>query len=134
MFITETTLRVRYVETDQMGYAHHSNYIVYYEYGRVEAMRNLGMSYREMEESGVMMPVIDSASKYIKPAFYDDEITIKITVPELPTVRMRFEYRLFVNNQLIHEGHTTLVFVNKSTGRPMRAPQQMLDLLQPYYA
>ncbi len=133
MFIAESEVRVRYVETDQMGYSHHSNYIIYYEFGRVEALRSLGMSYKELEESGVMMPVIDSGSKYIKPAFYDDLINIKVIVPSLPTAKMRFEYQLFVNNILINEGYTTLAFVNKKTGRPMRAPDSMLNLLTPFY-
>ena len=133
MFSAETELRVRYVETDQMGYSHHSNYIIYYEVGRVEALRSLGMSYKELEDSGVMMPVIDSGSKYLKPALYDDLIKIRINVPTLPTARMRFEYQLFVKDTLINEGYTTLAFVNKETGRPMRAPESMLTLLNPFY-
>lgn len=133
MFIAESEVRVRYVETDQMGFSHHSNYIIYYEYGRVEALRSLGMSYKELEESGVMMPVIDSGSTYLKPAFYDDLIKIKVIIPNLPSVRMRFDYKLFVGEALIHEGHTTLAFVNKETGRPMRAPESMLNLLTPFY-
>ncbi len=133
MFFAETSLRVRYVETDQMGYSHHSNYIIYYEFGRVEALRSLGMSYKELEDSGIMMPVIDSSSNYLKPALYDDEIKIQITVPELPKVRMRFEYKLYVKEELINEGHTTLVFVNMDSGRPMRAPESMLNLLKPFY-
>ena len=133
MFSAETELRVRYVETDQMGYSHHSNYIIYYEFGRVEALRSLGMSYKELEDSGVMMPVIESGSRYLKPALYDDLIKIKINVPTLPTARMKFEYQLFVDDKLINEGHTTLAFVNMETGRPMRAPESMLTLLTPFY-
>jgi acyl-CoA thioester hydrolase len=133
MFSAETELRVRYAETDQMGYAHHGNYIVYYEFGRVEALRSLGMSYKEVEGSGIMMPVIDSGSKYIKPALYDDLIRIKINVAVLPTVRMKFEYNLFVDDVLINEGHTTLAFVNMETGKPTRAPESMLNLLRPFY-
>ncbi len=133
MFFAETSLRVRYVETDQMGYSHHSNYIIYYEFGRVEALRSLGMSYKELEDSGVMMPVIDSGSKYLKPALYDDEIKIQITVPELPMVRMKFEYKLFVKEVLINEGYTTLAFVNIESGRPIRAPESMMKLLRPFY-
>ncbi len=133
MFSAESELRVRYIETDQMGYAHHGHYITYYEFGRVEALRSLGMSYKDMEDSGIMMPVIDSGSKYIKPALYDDLIRIQVVVPTLPTARMRFEYNLFIKNTLIHQGHTTLVFVNKKTGRPTRAPESMLNLLKPFY-
>jgi len=133
MFTAESELRVRYVETDQMGYSHHSNYIIYYEYGRVEALRSLGMSYKQLEDSGVMMPVIDSGSRYLKPALYDDLIRVKVIVPSLPTAKMRFEYQLFVKDVLIHEGHTTLAFVNMETGRPMRAPEYMMKLLTPFY-
>lgn len=133
MFSAETSLRVRYAETDQMGYAHHGNYIIYYEFGRVEALRSLGMSYKSVEDSGIMMPVINSGSKYIKPALYDDLIRIQINVPELPTVRMKFEYKLFVDDILINEGFTTLAFVNMESGRPTRAPESMLNLLKPFY-
>ncbi|MCF6353001.1 MAG: acyl-CoA thioesterase [Cyclobacteriaceae bacterium] len=133
MFKAESELRVRYVETDQMGYSHHSNYIIYYEYARVEALRSLGMSYKQLEDSGVMMPVIDSGSKYLKPALYDDLIKIEVTVPSLPSVRMRFEYKLYINDVLINEGYTTLAFVNMETGRPMPAPASMMNLLKYFY-
>jgi len=133
MFTTETEVRVRYAETDQMGYAYHGNYIIYYELGRVEALRGLGMSYKQLEDSGIMMPVLESGSKYIKPAMYDDLIKIQVNIPSLPTARMRFEYKLFVDNSLINEGFTTLAFVNTDSRRPVRAPESMISLLKPFY-
>ncbi|MCB0506044.1 MAG: acyl-CoA thioesterase [Cyclobacteriaceae bacterium] len=133
MYSTETEVRVRYSETDQMGYVYYGNYAAYYEVGRVEALRSLGMSYRSLEESGIMMPVLESHSKYIKPARYDDLIRLQIIIPTLPTSRITFEYKLFLEETLVHEGSTTLAFVNMETGRPMRAPEAMIHLLKPFY-
>jgi len=82
MFRSETKIRVRYGETDQMGFAYYGNYAQYYEVGRVEALRGIGMSYRELEEDGVMLPVYTFSIKYLKPALYDDEITIKPLSPK----------------------------------------------------
>ena len=133
MYSTETEVRVRYSETDQMGYVYYGNYAAYYEVGRVEALRSLGMSYRSLEESGIMMPVLESNSKFLKPARYDDVIRMRIIIPSLPTSRITFEYQLFLGEGLIHEGSTTLAFVNMETGRPTRAPQAMIDLLKRFY-
>lgn len=133
MFSAETEVRVRYSETDQMGYVYYGNYAAYYEVGRVEALRSLGMSYRSLEESGIMMPVLESHSKYVKPAKYDDLIRLIITIPTLPTSRITFEYKLYLGEDIIHEGNTTLAFVNMESGRPMRAPEAMIDLLKPFY-
>lgn len=133
MYSKETEVRVRYSETDQMGYVYYGNYAAYYEVGRVEALRSLGMSYRSLEDSGIMMPVLESHSRYIKPAKYDDLIRMQIIIPTLPTSRITFEYKLFLEETLIHEGSTTLAFVNMETGRPMRAPEAMTDLLKPFY-
>lgn len=133
MYSTETEVRVRYSETDQMGYVYYGNYAAYYEVGRVEALRSLGMSYRSLEESGIMMPVLESHSKYVKPTRYDDLIRLQIIIPTLPTSRITFEYKLFLEETLVHEGSTTLAFVNMETGRPMRAPEAMIHLLKPFY-
>jgi acyl-CoA thioester hydrolase len=90
MLITESKLRVRYAETDQMGYSYYGNYAKYYEVGRADAMRTLGMTYREMEERGVVMPIATMVSKYIRPARYDDLLTIRTIVKEVPAARMHF--------------------------------------------
>jgi acyl-CoA thioester hydrolase len=97
MIKTETTLRVRYGETDQMGFVYYGVYAQYYEVGRVEAMRSLGFSYREMEESGVLMPVINLTVNYKKPAKYDDEVRIVTTVNEIPGVRITFITSVLIN-------------------------------------
>lgn len=95
MIKIETMLRVRYAETDQMGFVYYGNYAQYYEVGRVEAMRSLGFSYKEMEENGILMPVINLNINYKKPALYDDEIRIVTTVSKLPSVRITFDYECF---------------------------------------
>jgi acyl-CoA thioester hydrolase len=90
MFLNETNLRVRYAETDRMGYVYYGNYAGYYEVGRVEALRSLGMSYREMEDSGIMLPVLTYSIKYFKPSYYDDLLTIQTIIPEIPGTRIKF--------------------------------------------
>lgn len=117
-----------------MQYVYYGNYPTYYEVGRVEALRKLGMSYKSLEDSGVMMPVLESNSKYLKPALYDSEITIKVTIPVMPTARITFLYELFnEQKELIHTGETTLAFVNMTTNRPTRMPMKMHDLLRPFF-
>src|ERR1043166_1920841 len=128
MLIAETKIRVRYGETDQMGYAYYGNYAQYYEVGRVEAMRGIGMSYREIEEQGILLPVYTFSIKYLKPALYDDELTIKTTIPEIPKARIRFEYKCYnAAGDLLNEGETTLVFIDKATKRPCGAPSYFLE-------
>ena len=114
MIKTETTLRVRYGETDQMGFVYYGVYAQYYEVGRVEAMRTLGFSYKAMEESGVLMPVINLTINYKKPAKYDDEVRIVTSVKQMPGVRITFDYECFnQENELLNTGTVTLVFIDK---------------------
>lgn len=128
MIKTETTLRVRYGETDQMGFVYYGVYAQYYEVGRVEAMRSLGFSYREMEESGVLMPVINLTINYKKPALYDDEVRIVTTVKEMPGVRITFHYECFnQKNELLNTGSVTLVFIDKTKNKPMQPPAWFMD-------
>ena len=133
MFVTETKIRVRYGETDQMGYMYYGNYAEFYEVARVEMLRTLGLTYREMEEHGVMMPVLELHCKYIKPALYDEEILIKVTVEKMPGVRIQFKYELFNEKaELINIGETLLVFVHIDTRRPCMAPEYFLDKLKAF--
>ncbi len=131
MHITETQLRVRYAETDQMGYAYYGNYAKYYEVARADAMRTLGMTYRQMEEKGVFMPIVTMQSKFIRPAYYDDLLTIKTIVTELPSSRMHFFYEVY-NDQgtLLNKGETVLAFVRKDTGKPCYAPDWFLKKIK----
>lgn len=129
-YVNLTQLRVRYSETDQMGYVYYGNYAQFFEVGRVEAMRGLGMSYRDLEEQGIMLPVLDYKTKYIKPAKYDDLLTIKTIIRELPEVRIRFEYEVYnEKEELLNKGETTLVFIDMKTNRPRRAPEPMIEAL-----
>ncbi len=134
MFVTTTKVRVRYGETDQMGYVYYGNYAEFYEVGRVDMLRTLGLTYKGMEDFGVMMPVLELHCKYIKPALYDEEITIKVTMEKMPGVRIHFKYELFnEKDELINTGETLLVFVNMLTRRPCLAPQYFLDKMLPFF-
>ena len=134
MYVTETQLRVRYGETDRMGYAYYGVYASYFEVARVESLRNMGMSYKEMEEGGIMLPVLDYSIQYKKPAFYDDLLTIKTTIPELPKARIRFQYETYnEKGDLLNTADTTLVFINMATGKPCAAPENFLKKLSSYF-
>ena len=134
MFTHTTKLRVRYAETDQMGYMYYGNYAQFYEVGRVEMLRSLGMTYKSMEASGIMMPVLDLNCKFIKPALYDEEITVKVTMAKMPSVRIHFSYQLFNESQeLINEGETTLVFIDIKRNRPCLPSADFLERLQHFF-
>lgn len=127
----KTELRVRYAETDQMGYCYYGNYAQYFEIGRVEALRSFGVSYKELEAAGVMLPVSEMNVKYIRPALYDDLLSVKTTITELSGARLMFEYKIFNEaNKLLVEASTTLVFVSKETMRPIQAPKLFMDCLE----
>ena len=129
MFVSETTLRVRYAETDQMGYVYYGNYPQYYEVGRVECMRHLGTSYKAMEDLGVMMPVIEMKINYFRAGRYDDLLTIRTTITEIPETRMNFMYEIFNEAKvLLNRGETTLIFVSKEKNKPVRCPAWLKEL------
>lgn len=135
MFIHETNLRIRYAETDQMGYVYYGNYATFYEVARTEMLRSTGISYRELEEMGVMLPVTDLSCKYMKPARYDDLITIRTTIKEKPLIRLNFDYEVFnQEGELLNTGSTQLVFVDMEKNRPCKAPQVFLDTIEPYFS
>lgn len=133
MYVSETTVRVRYAETDKMGYVYYGNYPQYYEVGRVEALRQLGMSYKEMEDSGIMLPVYTCNLKYLKPALYDDLLLIKTTIKEIPRARITFDYEIYnQNNELLNEGSATLVFIDMKTNKPRPAPDSFLEKIKSF--
>jgi len=126
-------LRVRYSETDQMGYCYYGNYAQYFEVGRVETLRSLGLSYKQLEEEGIMLPVSEFSVKYFAPAFYDDELKVETTITELKGARISFNYTITnATDELICKAQTTLVFVQKSTMKPIPAPKSFTKLLQDY--
>lgn len=134
MYISETTVRVRYAETDKMGYVYYGNYTHYYEVGRVEALRSLGTSYKEMEDSGVMLPVYTCNLKYMKPALYDDLLLIKTCIKELPTLKITFDYEIYnQKNELLNTGSTTLVFIDMKTNKPCRAPESFIERIKIFF-
>src|SRR5258708_837093 len=111
MYITETRIRTRYAETDQMGYVYYGNYAQYFEVGRVEALRNLGMSYRELEQRGILLPVVSFDIKFLKPALYDENLNIITKIMEKPSVRIKFDYETYnEKGELLNTASTTLVF------------------------
>jgi acyl-CoA thioester hydrolase len=135
VFESEVQIRVRYAETDQMGYVYYGNYGAYYEVARTETFRRLGIHYKEMEAEGVMMPVLEMRCKYIRPARYDDMLTIKLLVKEKPKgTRIKFEYEVYNEAQeLLNIGETTMVFVDMKTGRPTAIPHGIHDKLDSYF-
>lgn len=134
MYTSTTKIRVRYAETDMMGYVYYGNYATYFEVARVEAIKKLGFSYRRMEDEGIALPVLEFSIKYYKPAFYDDELRIETTISELPKARISFTYQTFnEKNELINEATTTLVFINKNTQRPCAAPDNFIEAMKAYF-
>ncbi len=135
MLKSETKIRVRYGETDQMGYAYYGIYAQYYEVGRVDAMRLLGFTYKDVEERGILMPVVDYTISYKKPAYYDDEITIITILKEIPIgVRIVFDYECYNSKkELLNTGKVTLVFINKHTKKMCKLPTWFTDAMQPFF-
>ncbi len=134
MYSSDFKIRIRYADTDQMGFVYYGNYPIFYEIGRVEAMRALGFSYKNLEDSGIMMPVLESSSKYLLPAKYDEMINLRTTITALPKVKIYFTYEIFNEvGKLIHTAETTLAFIKKSTMRPCRVPDEITQLLAPYF-
>lgn len=134
MFVYEHQIRIRYAETDQMGYVYYGNYATFYEVARTEMLRQTGITYKQLEDMGVMMPVIEMYTKYFHPAKYDDLITIKTTIREKPAIRILFEYEIFnENKELLNTGSTQLVFVDMVKNRPCKAPQLFMDKMDAYF-
>ena len=125
-----TFIRVRYSETDQMGFVYYGNYAAYFEVARVEALRSLGVSYKLLEESGVLMPVKNFEIAYLKPAKYDEMIEIVTTIKEMPKSGILFEYEsLNEKKEIINRAKTTLVFLDAARMRPIRVPQLIIEAL-----
>ena len=127
----EIKLRVRYSDTDQMGYVYYGRYASYYEVARVELFRSLGFSYKNLEEEGIGMPVINMDTKYLLPIKYDEEIIIKTRIEELPSSKIIFYYDIFnKKNSLANSAKTTLTFINLSSKKPVRIPKELLELIE----
>ncbi len=134
MIKNENKLRVRYVETDQMGYVYHGNYAQYFEVGRVEWLRNLGVSYKSLEESGIMLPVLNLNVNYIKPAKYDDLLTIVTILKKKPLIKIEFDFEIFnEKKELLTTGNTSLVFIDMIKNKPTKIPQALLEKIYKHF-
>lgn len=134
MYIHETKIRVRYGETDTMGYVYYGNYANYYEVARTDMIRTAGMTYRSMEDSGILLPVVHLECHFLKPARYDDLLTIRTTLRNMPSAKIEFDYEIFNEaGEKINEGNTRLVFTNDKTRRPTRPPEELIKALKPYF-
>jgi len=136
MFSTETQLRVRYAETDQMGVVYHSNYFPWFETARAESIRQLGFTYADMEKMGIIMPVIEVQCRYLRPAVYDDLLTIKVILRELPVHhKIEFHHEVFnEKNELLATGKIILYFMEAKTMKRTTMPDQLLRKLRPYFS
>lgn len=124
------SFRIRYAETDQMGIVYHGNYAQFFELGRTEWLRSKGVSYKDMESEGIVLPVISLNTNFKKSAFYDDVLTIKTSLVKKPSVKIEFDYEIVnQNNELITTGNSILAFLNSETKKPMRCPNYILERL-----
>ena len=134
MITREVKIRVRYKETDTMGVVHHSNYVNYYEAARAEVLRDLGTTYRELEARGVMLPVREVYMRFYSPAHYDDILTVRITLAELPAAKMSFDHEIYnQDGELVNKGTVVLAYMNSQTRKACRAPQWFLEIFAPYF-
>jgi len=125
-----TFVKVRYAETDQMGFVHHGNYAQYLEIARLEWLSNLGISYKSMEDQGVMLPVYNLQTTFKKSARFDDVLRIETTLKNIPTVRIHFDYKIYnQDEELLTIASTELIFINMKSNRPMRCPEYILEKL-----
>jgi acyl-CoA thioester hydrolase len=117
-----------------MGYAYYGNYPLYYEVGRTEMLRNLGLTYKELEDNGIILPVINLQSNYLLPAFYDDLLTVKTCLKELPSVRIKFDYEVYnQRGEKLNYGETTLVFTDAKTRKPRRPPEYFMEKVKKFF-
>ncbi len=122
------SFRVRYGETDKMGVVYHGNYAQYLEMGRVEWLRSLGISYRSMEENGIMLPVISLQLQYKKSAYYDDLLTVETRLVKTPSVKIIFDYKIYNEaRELLVEANTVLAFMDMKTNKPTKCPDYVLE-------
>jgi len=131
MGFNKISFRVRYAETDQMGVVYHGNYPQYLEMGRVEWLRALGISYKSMEENGIMLPVVSLQLNFKKPALYDDLITVVTTLKKMPLVKIEFDFEIYNEaGEVLVEANAILAFMDMATKRPIKCPEYLLELIK----
>jgi acyl-CoA thioester hydrolase len=135
MYIFETQIRVRYAETDQMNRVYHGNYAQYFEQARTESIRHLGLTYREMEAMDIIMPVIEINCKFLRPAHYDDLLTVKVILKEMPVgPRVEFHHEVFnERKKLLTTGNVVLIFINSKTMKKTVVPEALMTALKPMF-
>ena len=131
MHFNKISFRVRYAETDQMGVVYHGNYAQYLEMGRVEWLRSFGISYKSMEENGIMLPVISLSMNFKKSAIYDDLITVETRLKKIPSVRIEFDYQIYnESNEILVSANTVLAFMDMKKKRPVKCPDYLLKRIE----
>ena len=135
MYAYETPIRVRYGETDQMGYLYYGNYAQYFEVGRVETIRSLGLSYKELEEvHGIWLPVVSLEMRFVRPAYYDDLLTVRSEIRELPNEYITFHVEIFnEKKKLVNAGRVRLCFFDPKTKKVVPAPEYLMEKLKTYF-
>ncbi len=134
MIKNTTKIRVRYGETDQMGIVNNAVYPSYYEIGRTMMFRELGFPYKKMEEDGILIPLSDLYVKFHFPAYYDEELTLITMLKDMPAARIRFDYEVYNSKgDLINSGYSIQAFINAKTRRPVRLPQTIKELIEPFF-
>ena len=135
MFITETQIRIHYALTDQMGVVYHGHYAQFYEIGRAEAIRQIGYTYKDIEEMGIIMPVVDIYSRFLRPAKYDDLITVRTVLKELPNHhKIVFHHEIYnEQDELLNTGDITLYFINADTMKRCELPAELKEKLIGYF-
>ncbi|HEY3370981.1 MAG TPA: thioesterase family protein [Prolixibacteraceae bacterium] len=134
MIVTETKIRIYYQDTDQMGVVYYGNYARYYEIGRTEMIRDLGFTYKQMEELGIMLPARSLKINYLKSAYYDDLLTVRTTVDTIPKVKFPIKTEIFnQHGELINSGEVVLVFYSSITNKPVGAPKFFIDEMLKYF-
>lgn len=124
------SFRIRYAETDQMGVVYHGNYAQFFELGRTEWLRSLGITYKGMEEIGIILPVISLNCKFLRSAYYDEKLTVTTILKKQPSVKIEFDYEITnQQNEVLTTGNTVLAFINSNTMKPMRCPDEILEKL-----
>lgn len=135
MIINKTEIRVRYADTDQMHFVYNGKYLEYFEVGRTEMLREIGLAYSVIENKGYQLPVLEAHVKYVSPAFYDDILVIESYMKECPSLRIHIDYKIFrkENSMLVAEGFTEHVFIKEDTRKPSRPPAFFVKILNPFY-
>ena len=133
MITSESRIRIRYDEVDKMGYVYHGNYAKYFHISRTELFRDFGLSDKTLEHQKLLLPVIELHIKYFKPVYYDDIITIRTTLKEIPRTRIKLQHTVFnVKNEIINEASSTLIFVDSRSRKPMRVPGGIIDKMKQF--